>query len=286
MDKAVTIEERMKAGLDLLTRAERQVATHILSHYPVSALGSITALARAADVSTPTVVRLVQKLGFRGYSDYQATLRAEVETLLVSPHGRSGRRKGSGHILDRLAATVIGNLEDTVGQTAREDFDAVADLLADRGRTVHVIGGRLTHAIADYFATVLQVVRPGVTLLPDVSSAWQTALLDLGEGDVVVVFDVRRYETAIVTFAELAAQRRAQVVLVTDRGISPAAQHAAHTLSCHMAVPSAWDSMVSILFMVETLIAGVQARTWDEAQARLKRLEDYFAQTRFFRRPR
>ena len=60
------IEERMRASLGRLTRAERQAATHILSHFPMSALGSITALARAAEVSSPTIVRLVQKLGFRG----------------------------------------------------------------------------------------------------------------------------------------------------------------------------------------------------------------------------
>ncbi|MCX7889678.1 MAG: MurR/RpiR family transcriptional regulator [Rhodobacteraceae bacterium] len=285
--RSVSIEDQMRAALPDLTRAERQLATHILSHYPVSALGSITALARAAEVSTPTVVRLVQKLGFRGYPDYQSALRAEVEALLVSPGARSDRRNGrDGHILDRFAGTALSNLEATLAQLDRDGFDAVADLLADATRSVYVTGGRLTHAIADYFATVLRVVRPRVTLLSEVSSAWQTGLLDMGEGDVVVVFDVRRYETTMVMFAELAAQRGAKVVIVTDRWLSPATQHAAHTLACSIAVPSAWDSMVPILFLVEALIAAVQSRNWDDAQSRLKRLEDYFSQTRFFRRPR
>src|SRR5690606_38279082 len=67
MDQRLRIETRMRASLSDLTRAERQVATHILSHFPMSALGSITTLARAADVSSPTIVRLVQKLGFKGW---------------------------------------------------------------------------------------------------------------------------------------------------------------------------------------------------------------------------
>ena len=67
-----SIEDHMRAALPDLTRAERQLATHILRHYPVAALGSITALAKAADVSTPTVVRLVQKLGFKGYPDWKS----------------------------------------------------------------------------------------------------------------------------------------------------------------------------------------------------------------------
>ena len=57
------IEARLRDGFDAMTRAERQLASHILRNFPVAALGSITALARTAEVSTPTVVRLVQKIG-------------------------------------------------------------------------------------------------------------------------------------------------------------------------------------------------------------------------------
>ena len=64
MDKSLTLADQLRAALSGLTPAERQLATHILSHYPVAALGSITQLAKAALVSTPTVVRLVQKMGY------------------------------------------------------------------------------------------------------------------------------------------------------------------------------------------------------------------------------
>jgi len=85
MDRSLTIAVRMRASLGDLTPAERRAATHILSHFPMSALGSITALAEAAEVSSPTIMRLVRKLGYGGWSDYQAALKAEVERLLVAP---------------------------------------------------------------------------------------------------------------------------------------------------------------------------------------------------------
>ena len=52
-------------GFDVLTRAEKQLAESLLDNYPVSGLGSITTIAENAGVSTPTVVRMVQKLGFK-----------------------------------------------------------------------------------------------------------------------------------------------------------------------------------------------------------------------------
>ena len=54
----------------------------------------------------------------------------------------------------------------------------------------------------------------------------------------------------------------------------------------HIEAPSAWDSMVSITVLVETLLASVQALTWAETEARLKRLEGLYDRSRFFRRNR
>ena len=48
MDARLPLDEQLRAALPDLTRAERQLATHVLSHYPVAALGSITILAKAA----------------------------------------------------------------------------------------------------------------------------------------------------------------------------------------------------------------------------------------------
>ena len=52
-----TIEGRLRTALPDLTRAERQLVTHILRNYPVSALGSITALAQAAEPLVPQAVQ-------------------------------------------------------------------------------------------------------------------------------------------------------------------------------------------------------------------------------------
>lgn len=286
MEAVPSIEEKMRGALAGLTRAERQAATHILSHYPVSALGSITALARAAEVSSPTVVRLVQKLGYRGYTDYQAALRAEVQNLLVSPLAQQARRgedRADAHLVKRFAALAMANIEATVAQLDPVVFDAVAALLADPARKVMALGGRLTHVHADYFATLMKVARPGVTLMSAASNPWPAAMLDLGPGDVVVLFDIRRYEAAVVQAAEQAAEQGAAVVVVTDRWRSPAAARALHVLACQIEVPSAWDSTVPILFLIETLVAGVQSRNWGDAESRLKRLEEIYARTRFFR---
>ncbi len=289
MDARQPLDEQLRAALPDLTRAERQLATHVLSHYPVAALGSITILAKAASVSTPTVVRLAQKLGYKGYPDFQAALRGEVEAMLVSPLAKHDRWAGGvpdTHILNRFADAVMTNLQATLNQIDHAEFDAAARLLADPARHVFAMGGRITHSMADYFTSLMTIVRPQVTLLSDSSSTWQPALLDMRPSDVLLVFDIRRYENAVLQVAEMAKERGAEIVLITDRWISPASAHARHTLACHIEAPSAWDSNVSLMVLVETLLAAVQDLTWDVTEGRMKRLEELYARTRFFRRHR
>ena len=286
---AKALDDQLRTALPDLTRAERQLATHILSHYPVAALGSITVLAKAAAVSTPTVVRLGQKLGFKGYPDMQGALRGEVEAMLVSPLAKHDRWAGGvpdTHVLNRFADAVVANLQSTLGQIDHAEFDAAASLLADPSRAVFAMGGRITHALADYFISLMKVVRPEVALLSNNSTTWPPMLLDMRPGDVLLVFDIRRYENAVLQLAEMAKEQGAEILLITDRWVSPAAAHARHTLACHVEAPSAWDSNVTLMVLVETLLSAVQDLTWDVTEGRMRRLEHLYDRTRFFRRHR
>ena len=285
----MTLDDQLRSALSELTRAERQLATHILSHYPVAALGSITQLAKAALVSTPTVVRLAQKLGYKGYPDFQNSVRGEVEAMLVTPLTKHDRRAGGvpdTHILNRFAEAMVGNLQATLNQIDPVEFDRAAVLLADPARRVYALGGRITHAMADYFTSLMAVVRPEVTLLSDNAAAWPPVLLDMAKGDVLLVFDIRRYENAVLQVAEMARGQGVEIILITDRWVSPAAAHATHVFCCHIEAPSAWDSNVVLMVLVETLLAAVQDQTWGVTEGRMKRLEELYAQTRFFRRHR
>ncbi len=284
-----TPESRLRAALPDLTRAERQLAAFMLANYPVSVLGPVAAVARGAGVSAPTVVRLVQKLGYAGYPAFQAQLREEVGEKLASPlakHEKWRLTSAGDHVLDAFAAKVVQNVTATLAQLDHAGFDAVVDLLADPARRVSMLGGRLTHPVAEYFATSLRVTRGEVNLLSNMPNSWPPALLDMRAGDVLLAFDIRRYEASVLHIVEMARAQGAEVVLITDRWVSPAAAHAQHILPCHIEAPGAWDSIAALVMLVEALLAGVQNRTWDVTEDRLKRMEALYARAHLFRRSR
>ena len=285
--KDLTVAERIRSRFASLTRAERQLANTMLESYPVSGLGSITAVAEASEVSTPTVVRMAKKLGFGGFPELQAALRAELEATISSPiakHDRWSETAPDTHILNRFADAVMENMRQTLRLLDPEDFNAVAALLADRRRSVHVVGGRITRSLADYFFTHMQVIRDGLTLIASNAGTWPHYVLNMRAGDVLVAFDIRRYEHDILRLAEMARSRGVIVAVFTDQWGSPVAQNAEYSIRCRIEVPSAWDSSVVTLFIVEAMIAAVETATWDETRDRMRTLEELFDQTKMFRK--
>ncbi len=283
----ITVAQRIQDGFDLLTRAERQLANVILENYPVSGLGSITALAENADVSTPTVARMARKLGFGGFPEMQAQLRTELEATISDPltkHDKWATGAPDTHILNRFADNVIDNLRNTLKHLSATEFDETVAMLANTEHTVAVVGGRLSHTLASYFFTHLQMMRDGVTLIERNSSSWPHYLLSLKEGDVLVMFDMRRYEQDLMRFAEMAQARGVRIILFTDQWGSPAGKFAEKKFHSRIEVPSTWDSSVVTMFILEAIISAVQSQSWEQSKDRMEELEDLFGKTGLFRK--
>lgn len=282
-----TIAERLRNKKESLTRSERQLSDIILKNYPVSGLGTITTIAEAAKVSTPTVARLVQKLGFSGFPEFQAGLRHELNEKISGPiakreHWVSDAPKG--HVLNRFTDAVIENISQTLGDIDPVIFEETCTLLSDPKRQLYVIGGRITRTLADYFFLHMQVIRSNVTHITSSSNSWPHYLLEIKEGDVIVIFDIRRYENATLRLAEIAKEKGAKIVLFTDQWQSPIATHADYCFNSRIAVPSAWDSNVTVMLFAEIIIAEVQERNWDTTKERMEELETMFDKTRLFRK--
>ncbi|HHS94610.1 MAG TPA: MurR/RpiR family transcriptional regulator, partial [Rhodobacterales bacterium] len=219
-----SVQDNLRALFPSLTRAEKQLASVITENYPVSGMGSITRLAEAAKVSTPTVARMVQKLGYTGFPDFQAALRRELEARMSNPidkHEAWSHQAPESHMLNRFADATLNNIRQTLAQVDPGEFDAATALLSDLNRKVFVIGGRITHALSDYLEMHLQVIRPGVGHVRGSASGWSHALLDMSAGDVLVIYDIRRYQNGALTLARMAKERGVKIILFTDQWLSP-----------------------------------------------------------------
>lgn len=263
-----------KDGL-ALTPAEAKIVQALLADYPMSGLGTATSLARRAGVSDPTVARLVVKLGFDGYADFQTRLLAEVESRLHSPllMMEAKRRPAQGNPAQGYLASVARRLDETVAGLPAQTYDRAADLVMETKRTIFVLGGRFSRHLAGMFAGYLAQFRRDVVDLGAFSAETLDRLVDIDRRDALVVFDYRRYQSDVVRFAVEASGRGARVLLLTDPWKSPISEYAEVVLTAPTEVDSPYDTLTPALAQLEALVAQLIARHGEATRKRIEAVE-------------
>lgn len=268
-----TLDDDIRRRLGECPPAERKVARVLLAGYPSVGFETVARIAERADVSAPTVIRFVNRLGYRGFPDFQQALRDELGERNASPLTRYATGAFDGGTAG--AASVFGAaLQHTLDELPPHDLERAVELLADRRNRITLTGGRYSHLLARYLGLYLMQMRPEVRFLPDRDVERTAVLANLGRKDVLVLFDYRRYEPDSSVIAKRFAESGGQIVLFTDTWLSPISGRAAVVLPCRVTTVSPFDSLVPTMAVVETVVAAVVAHLGADAHNRMHRFEE------------
>ena len=270
------IRELVRQRQSSLSPAERKLARVLLASYPIAGLESVARFAERAGVSPPTVTRFIGKLGFRGYPEFQEVLRKEVHARLSSPLARYHSDEaalGTDSLVSHALEISQHNLRATQELVSHRDVEDLVELLADVRRRVLVLGGRLSGPLARYLKGQLHLLRPSVGLVDSERTAAAQQLIDLRKGDVLVVFDYRRYQADTIESARFVSEQGVTVILFTDPWLSPASGFARHVVVTSVETVGPFDSLVGAAAVVEAVVAAVLVRLGPQAQSRMLRLE-------------
>jgi DNA-binding MurR/RpiR family transcriptional regulator len=252
---------------------ERRAAHALVANYPVVGLKTVAEFSAAAGVSSPTILRFVGRLGFQNYAEFQSALQDELAAQLQSPAARPLAPSLPGGAASPMLEATLGNLRETFRHLSEAQLSDIAACLSDRRGHMYLIGGRFTDPLARYMAAHLAIIRPNVFHLAGQESMWRDRLIDMGKRDVLLLFDIRRYQESLLRIAEKAHQRGVQIVLFTDQWLSPIARFARHVIAGRTAVPSPWDSSAALFVVAETLIGAVTRQLEADSARRLSEME-------------
>lgn len=259
-----------------LTPSEERIVQLLLADYPSSGLGTATNLAKKAGVSDATVVRLVVKLGFDGFPDFQRRLLAEVEARLHSPLLMMETKRpdsSEARIAESYLHAVSDVIDKTISATPAATYERAARLIMESKGRVILLGGRFSRHIAGMLAGYLAQFRPGVIDIGAITAQTFDMLVDLGKRDILIAFDYRRYQSDVVQFAKQAGAQGVTTLLFTDPWLSPIAEHAELTIICPLEVPSPYDTMAPAIAQIEALAAQILSSLDDATRRRIEKLE-------------
>jgi DNA-binding MurR/RpiR family transcriptional regulator len=221
---SIPVQTRLADAYGELPAAQRTIADAIMSDPLLGALWGIEELARRAEVSVGSVIRLARHLGYEGFSEFRDALRAACRdrsgepalselappTDVLGALGEVVRRDGEG--LSRLLQAVD-----------HATLEAASRLLVEADH--RVILGR---GVGQVMATILgfHLTQAGVPCIAASPSEFSNQAANLGKRDLLVVISFAPYSRETVDAAAFARQGGIPVLAFSDRRDSPLAPHA------------------------------------------------------------
>jgi len=138
---------------ETLTRAEYRVLAHLTEHPLLVGNITVRRLAQATYVSTATIMRLCQKLGFSGYSEFIwhcKNLLAETPHIAVQHSAESGENSV-------LFNHFLANYQRTFQWATEEKRQRFTGLLREQER-FFLYGAGFSYLFAEYLTKKLQVL--------------------------------------------------------------------------------------------------------------------------------
>ncbi len=267
---ASAILAQIQRARETLSPAERRVADHVLAH-PRDALSEpIAEIAKAAQVSQPTVIRFCRTLGCEGLSDFKLRLASGLSGTVPLTHTQVTE---SDSVLE-LGVKVLGNTASAILQVReqlnRDNLVRAIELLAAAQRIEFFAVGHYGVVADDAQFKFLRFGVPSSSYTDPRLQPLAAAVL--GPRDVAVVISSSGRVDDLIAVADAARQRGAAVVAITASQ-SPLAKKADVALFVdHVEDVATHVPMVSRilhLLVIDILAVGVALRLGDGRMAAL-----------------
>jgi DNA-binding MurR/RpiR family transcriptional regulator len=248
-----------------------------------AAVKSISEIAAEHETTTSTVTRLAQRLGFRGFRDYQNIFRqhvkegphyysAQVKTFLQTVHSRT---ETDDSTLQQIVHEEWGNVLATLESHDKNRFEEAVDLII-KAEHVCILGLRSVYSLAFYLAYYLSLIRNNVVALGKPGHSLAEDLAFLGRGDLLLAISVRPYTKDTVAACREVKRQGTDLVTITDAYSSPLAAETKNTLIASGKGPYFFNPLTSAVIYAEALLSEVVKSLGSEAIMKLKRIEKLF----------
>jgi DNA-binding MurR/RpiR family transcriptional regulator len=280
---AVTYAELARdlaARFDSLSPQLRKAARYLMDAPADVAVYSMREVARRADVPPGTLVRLSAVLGFAGYNALRDVHRSGVlHSRRDAPFSgpardlqRAARSSTATQIMGTVHAAEIENLRETFANNDAAVMERAVRLI-ESARTIYVLGQRSCFPAAFFFNYVFRLFRPGAFLVDGHGSAFVDDLRGIGPKDLLIAISIQPYTAEVVRAAQFARAEGARVLLITDSRASPFRNLATETLLAATRSASFFHSVLSLLALIQVLIAMLASRGGDKALAAIAKSE-------------
>ena len=266
---------RINDKFNKMSKSHKKIATFIIDHYEQAAFMTAAKLGKTVGISESTVVRFAYALDYEGYPEFQEALAEWVKDKLnsVQKIGAKYGKSTQSEILTSVLNADIEKIDDTIEHVDPQAFEAAVDIILN-AKHVYIIGLRSCKPLAEFLHFYLNMIRSDVVLL-DSTSTSETfeQMLRIDEKDAIIGISFPRYSMRTLKAMEMANDRNANVITITDTIHSPMCLYSSCNLMARSDMVSIVDSLVAPLSLINALVVALCLKRPTDVKKNLETLE-------------
>ena len=268
------IEGRITKAYAGLTKSQKRVAEYILKSPEEVAFLSLRALGAKVEVSDPTIIRLMNALGFSGFSELQEALQSWLKAKFTpSEKLRSTRIALRGNIYEEIIDDSVKNILKIQEAIPAKRLEEAVHAL-DGAERIFISGLRRSHSFAFHLYNNLSRILNNIILVDTTFGFVFDQIRNIRERDVLVSISFSRYAKVTVDITAFAKKKKAFVVAITDNPVSPIGQLADIALCVNSGSPFFFGLHASTLVVIDCLLGGLSLRHKSRNVEALMRFEN------------
>ncbi len=282
--------EKLNQEIDSFTPRQRGLAEFILQNPASLAFLTITDLAKKVGISEATVTRFCSSLGYEGYAhlcrEVQESIQSELSTVgrfqLARTMGfHSLEAQSPSNAFERVLSNEIENLVNLTRTIRAADFYRCVDLMVGSDR-ICIIGSMASSSLANYFGYMLGKIFSHVDVLQGHGGATSSICNGLDRHSLVFLLSFPRYPKVTVELGQLAVQKGAKIVAITNSPVSPVVPLASMTFLIPIGIVSFVDAYAAPVAFINALVTELSERNPEATQRSLNQFDEYVSQEGLF----
>jgi len=202
--------------LNTLSKSERKVALTVLKNPQLAIVENITALAKNAQVSEPTVVRFCRAIGYGGWQAFKLKLAQDLAVALPGANDAPAPTDLTSDLVNKICSRSITTLVDLRNHLPTEPIQRALDVLAHANKIEFYGQGTSGVVAADAQHKFFRSGVPTVAYSDPHIHSISASLLQ--KGDAVVAISQRGNSAALLRSIQLARKMEADVIALTPSG--------------------------------------------------------------------
>ncbi|TDL30947.1 MurR/RpiR family transcriptional regulator [Jeotgalibacillus sp. S-D1] len=277
------ILQKLEDSYHLLSTGQKKVAALFFEEPSIIAFSSALETGRHVHVSESTVIRLTQKIGYKGYTEVQHIIQRKLaeERWLKPQPGFGSREKQS--FLHNLLEADIANISRLKESLKEETLLQVVQHIS-KARKIYVTSNMFSYGLSHLFAHWLNMVLDNTEMLMQGDIQYYHQLSKMNNQDVLISLVLPRYTNNVIETVKTSKAQGATVISITDQADSPIADHSDILLEATINSNLNIDSFTAVLSLLTAIMRFISVKDYEKVNENLRSVERMYQEKGIFHR--